>query len=85
MRVNQGQEVVIGGYVPPPNNFGSMVVGYYEGKMLMYVAVSSKRIYAPRCVVRVLVENARAVQGTCLQLQQVRHGRAVDQGRASRR
>jgi bifunctional non-homologous end joining protein LigD len=38
MRVNQGQELVIGGYVPAPNNFDSIVVGYYEVKQLIYVA-----------------------------------------------
>jgi len=38
MRVNQGQELVIGGYVPAPNNFDSIVVGYYEGEQLIYVA-----------------------------------------------
>ena len=38
MRINRGQELVIGGYVPAPNNFDSIVVGYYEGKKLIYVA-----------------------------------------------
>ena len=38
MRVNQGQELIIGGYVPTANNFDSIVVGYYEGKKLMYAA-----------------------------------------------
>jgi bifunctional non-homologous end joining protein LigD len=38
MRVNQGQELVIGGFVPAPKNFDSIVVGYYEGKKLIYVA-----------------------------------------------
>jgi DNA ligase D-like protein (predicted ligase) len=38
MRVNQGQELIIGGYVPASKNFDSIVVGYYEGKKLMYAA-----------------------------------------------
>jgi ATP-dependent DNA ligase len=38
MRVNRRQELVIGGYVPAPNNFDSIVVGYYEGQQLIYVA-----------------------------------------------
>jgi DNA ligase D-like protein (predicted ligase) len=38
MRVNRGQELVIGGYVPAPKNFDSIVVGYYKGKQLFYVA-----------------------------------------------
>jgi DNA ligase D-like protein (predicted ligase) len=37
MRVNRGQELVIGGYVPAPKNFDSIVVGYYEGQQLLYV------------------------------------------------
>jgi ATP-dependent DNA ligase len=38
MRVNRGQELVIGGYVPASSNFDSIVVGYYEGQQLIYVA-----------------------------------------------
>jgi ATP-dependent DNA ligase len=28
MRVNQGQEFVIGGYTPSPKNFDALVIGY---------------------------------------------------------
>jgi ATP-dependent DNA ligase len=38
MRINKGQELVIGGYVPAPMNFDSIVVGYYERDDLIYVA-----------------------------------------------
>jgi DNA ligase D-like protein (predicted ligase) len=38
MRINKGQELVIGGYVPTAKNFDSLVVGYYEGGDLIYVA-----------------------------------------------
>jgi ATP-dependent DNA ligase len=38
MRVNQGQELVIGSYLPAPKTFDSIVAGYYEGKQLLYVA-----------------------------------------------
>jgi DNA ligase D-like protein (predicted ligase) len=38
MRVNQGQELVIGGYTPAPGNFDALAVGYYEGSRLIYVA-----------------------------------------------
>ena len=38
LRINRGQELVIGGYVPAGSNFDSLVVGYYEGDDLMYVA-----------------------------------------------
>jgi len=37
MRVNAGQEFVIGGYTLG-NPFDALVFGYYEGKRLMYVA-----------------------------------------------
>ncbi len=38
MRVNAGQEFVIGGYTPSPKNFDALIFGYYEGSKLMYVA-----------------------------------------------
>lgn len=38
MRLNQGQEFVIGGYTPSPKNFDALVFGYYEGSDLMYAA-----------------------------------------------
>src|SRR5580700_4240207 len=37
-RVNRGQEFVIGGYSPGPHGFDSLIVGYYDGDKLMYVA-----------------------------------------------
>ena len=37
-RVNRGQELVIGGYLPGPHGFDSLIVGYYQAKDLMYVA-----------------------------------------------
>jgi DNA ligase D-like protein (predicted ligase) len=37
-RVNRGQELVIGGYIPGPHGFDSLIVGYYCGKDLVYVA-----------------------------------------------
>jgi ATP-dependent DNA ligase len=38
MRINKGQELVIGGYVPSGKNFDSLIVGYYEGDDLIYIA-----------------------------------------------
>jgi ATP-dependent DNA ligase len=38
MRVNQGQEFVIGGYTPTPKNFDALIFGYYEADQLIYVA-----------------------------------------------
>lgn len=37
-RANRGQELVIGGYIPGPHGLDSLIVGYYQGKDLMYVA-----------------------------------------------
>jgi bifunctional non-homologous end joining protein LigD len=38
MRVNEGQEFVIGGYTVGGRAFDALVFGYYEGDKLMYVA-----------------------------------------------
>jgi bifunctional non-homologous end joining protein LigD len=38
MRVNAGQELVIGGYTPSPKNFDALVIGYYDGPNLTYAA-----------------------------------------------
>jgi len=37
-RLNSGQELVIGGYVPGAHGVDAVVVGYYCGSELMYVA-----------------------------------------------
>jgi ATP-dependent DNA ligase len=37
-RLNNGQELVIGGYVPGPHGVESIIVGYYNGPELIYVA-----------------------------------------------
>jgi len=38
MRVNRGQELVIGGYTVGPHAFDAVILGYYEGDQLMYAA-----------------------------------------------
>lgn len=38
MRINKGQELVIGGYVPGPHVLDSLLVGYYEDKRLIFMA-----------------------------------------------
>ncbi len=38
MRVNRGQEFVIGGYTRGTNTFDALIFGYYEGDKLIYVA-----------------------------------------------
>jgi DNA ligase D-like protein (predicted ligase) len=37
-RVNRGQEFVVGGYLPGPHGFDSLIIGYYRGEDLVYVA-----------------------------------------------
>lgn len=37
-KTNKGQELVIGGYKPGPNGFDYVLVGYYEGKDLIFIA-----------------------------------------------
>jgi bifunctional non-homologous end joining protein LigD len=36
MRVNQGQEFVIGGYTLSDKNFDALIIGYYEKGKLLY-------------------------------------------------
>jgi ATP-dependent DNA ligase len=38
MRVNRGQEFVIGGYTRGTKTFDALIFGYYEGEKLIYVA-----------------------------------------------
>ena len=38
MRINKGQEFVVGGFFPGPHGIDSILVGYYRGKDLIYVA-----------------------------------------------
>src|SRR6202521_3544918 len=38
MRLNQGQEFVIGGYTPSGRTFDALIFGYYEDNRLLYAA-----------------------------------------------
>jgi bifunctional non-homologous end joining protein LigD len=38
MRINQGQELVIGGYTVGTKTFDALIIGYYEGDRLIYTA-----------------------------------------------
>lgn len=38
MRINQGQELVIGGYTFGGKSFDALVLGYYEDGKLMYAS-----------------------------------------------
>jgi ATP-dependent DNA ligase len=46
MRINAGQEFVIGGYTPSPRNFDALIFGYYEGDKLLY-AVRTRNGFTP--------------------------------------
>jgi ATP-dependent DNA ligase len=47
MRVNRGQEFVIGRYTPSPKNFDALIFGYFEASKLIYVA-RTRNGFAPR-------------------------------------
>jgi bifunctional non-homologous end joining protein LigD len=47
MRLNQGQELVIGGYTPSLKNFDALVIGYYDNGQLMYAA-RTRNGFTPR-------------------------------------
>jgi hypothetical protein len=38
MRINRGQEFVIGGYTPSGKTFDALIFGYYDGDRLIYAA-----------------------------------------------
>ena len=38
MRINRGQEFVIGGYTPSDRNFDALIFGYYKDGNLQYAA-----------------------------------------------
>jgi len=38
MRINQGQDLVIGGYTPGTRGFDALVIGYFDNGKLMYAA-----------------------------------------------
>ncbi|HYP05235.1 MAG TPA: non-homologous end-joining DNA ligase [Bryobacteraceae bacterium] len=47
LKVNKGQELVIGGYIQATDCFSSLLVGYYEGKNLIFIA-KIKNGYTPK-------------------------------------
>ncbi len=48
MRVNQGQEFVIGGYTPSDRNFDALIIGYYEKGKLLYAGRTRNGFTPPR-------------------------------------
>jgi DNA ligase D-like protein (predicted ligase) len=47
MRVNHGQEFVIGGYTPSASSFDALIFGYYEGRRLLFAA-KTRNGFTPR-------------------------------------
>ena len=63
-RVNRGQEFVIGGYFPGPHGIDSLIVGYYEGEKLMYVA-RTRNGFVPASRRQVFSKLKHLVTATC--------------------
>ena len=47
MRVNQGQEFVIGGYTPAGRNFDAVIFGYYDDEGRLIYAVRTRNGFTP--------------------------------------
>jgi bifunctional non-homologous end joining protein LigD len=58
-RINQGQEFVVGGYIPGADGFQSLLAGYYEGDKLQFIA-KIKNGFVPR-VKREIAERFEAL------------------------
>jgi DNA ligase D-like protein (predicted ligase) len=63
-RISVGQEFVVGGYFPGPHGFDSIIVGYYEGKNLMYVA-RTRNGFVPASRRQVFSQLKHLVTSTC--------------------
>lgn len=75
-RVNRAQEFVIGGYFPGSHGFDSLVVGYYDGDNLMYVA-RTRNGFVPASRRQVFSKLKHLVTPTCpfLNLPETRRSR----------
>jgi len=58
MRVNRGQEFVIGGYTVGTKTFDALVIGYYDGNRLLYAA-RTRNGFTPAARVQVFKKFAR--------------------------
>jgi ATP-dependent DNA ligase len=47
-KVNQGQELVIGGYIPGPQHFTSLLAGYYDAAGRLIFVAKIKNGFVPR-------------------------------------
>jgi ATP-dependent DNA ligase len=70
-RVNLGQEFVVGGFTPGPHGLDAIIVGYYRGKDLIYVArtrngfVPASRRRAFNAVPLLVIPNKQVLLRTC--------------------
>ena len=81
MRVNRGQEFVIGGYTRGTNTFDALIFGYYEGERLIYVA-RTRNGFTPVDAGATVQEVQRASRSTSARSRTCRRRRAVDGDRA---
>ena len=81
MRVNRGQEFVIGGYTVGTRTFDALIFGYYEGDRLIYAA-RTRNGFTP-AVREQLFRKFRGLEITRLPVRQpARRRRAADGVRA---
>src|SRR5256714_3661918 len=64
LKLNKGQEFVIGGYKPDAGSFQSILVGYYEGKKLIF-AGKVRQGFNPVGRTRLLKEMKALLTGEC--------------------
>ena len=76
MRVNRGQEFVIGGYTSGTKTFDALIFGYNEGEKLIYVARTRNGLHPSR--VRICSRDSRDSRSVSARLQTYPRRRAVD-------
>ena len=64
MRVNHGQEFVIGGYTPTAGSFDALIFGYHEGDRLIYVG-RTRNGFTPRSRLDLLEQLGKLETTTC--------------------
>ena len=64
MRVNRGQEFVIGGYTFGGKSFDALIFGYYENESLLYVA-RTRNGFTPSSRLQLMTRFSGLERGTC--------------------
>jgi ATP-dependent DNA ligase len=83
MRVNRGQEFVIGGYTRGTKTFDALIFGYYEGDRLIYAARTRNGFTPPR--VRNCSGSSKALRSTSVPSRTCRKRGAAGGARDSRK